>query len=129
MIDIDIDFGDLDDEVNNAIREAQLEAAMWLAKIGEEYIVESKESGSYRDDTGNLRGANSYSVYIDGVVIYSNIGRPEAKSFFDSLIEGEGLEFICGNPMNYCSFVEAKGFVVVSSGFSKVINRVYQVFG
>ncbi|MDD3229583.1 MAG: hypothetical protein PHE09_10245 [Oscillospiraceae bacterium] len=129
MIDIDIDFGDLDDELNRAITETQQEAALLLASIGEEYIIESKETGSYQDDTGNLRGANSYGVYLNGNLLYGSFGRSDTKRFFDSVKDNDGLQLICGNGMEYCSYVEGKGFVVVSSGFIKVMNRVYQVFG
>lgn len=130
MIDIELSrLDELDKEIDEAIQKVQLEAAKELSKIGEEFITESREKGSYKDQTGNLRNANSYAVYLDGIPLYHVYGRPETQAFFDRLKDGSGLEFICGNPMEYCSFVESRGFNVVSSGFLKVISRVSEVFG
>ena len=111
---------DVEKEAMGARRKAQLK----LARIGEIYVIESRSKGSYTDRTTNLRNANSYAVYEDGIPIYENFGRPETQAFFDSKKNGVGLELIVGNGMEYASFVEGKNFDVCSSGFLKVESEV-----
>ena len=124
MITIDIDFEDFEDDVNKAIEQFKREAEIELARIGELYVIESRTNKTYSDQTGNLRSANSYRVYRDGVPIKEMIGLPETTKIFDELKTGKGLELIVGNGMQYASFVEGKGFNVCSSGFLKVENEI-----
>ena len=117
----------LDDFIKGVEKEAlksKRSSELRLARVGEMYISESRSKGSYQDQTGNLRNANSYAVYRDGVLLYGSFGRPETQSFFDSKKHGIGLELIVGNGMEYTSFVEGKGFNVCSSGFLKVESEV-----
>lgn len=111
---------DIEKEAINLKRKYELK----LVRIGEMYIIESRSRGSYTDRTTNLRNANSYAVYRDGILMYGNFGRPETQTFFESNKYGIGLELIVGNGMEYASFVEGKNFNVCSSGFLKVESEV-----
>lgn len=126
MIEIEVDYGNLDKEVDQAIKETINEVALKMAAMGESYIAESREKGSYTDRTGNLRNANSYAVFYDGKELFSSYGHPDTEKFFNEVKSPSGLELIVGNGMEYCSYVEAKGYDVVSSGFLTVMNEVWQ---
>ena len=113
------------------IKEVEKEAALMkrgvglrLARIGEMYVVESRTNKTYQDQTSNLKNANSYAVYQDGILVYGSFGRPETQAFFESKKQSVGWELIVGNGMEYTSFVEGKGFNVCSSGFLKVESEV-----
>ncbi len=124
---IDFKITGLDSFIKDIEKEAsgiRRKAILKLSRIGEMYVAESRSKGSYQDQTGNLRNANSYAVYEDGIPIFENFGRPETQAFFDSKKNGVGLELIVGNGMEYASFVEGKNFDVCSSGFLKVESEV-----
>ena len=47
--------------------------------------------------------------------------------FLDKYKDGTGIELVCGNGMEYCTWVEAKGYDVVSSGFLKVESEARKI--
>jgi len=127
MIKIELDFGEVDKEVEKAIRDIKLEAARELSKIGEMYIATSREKGNYQNRTGVLRNANSYRVYLDGKSISELVSENETSEMFDKMKSNSGLQLIVGNGMEYASFVEGKGFDVSTSGFLKVMEEVQKL--
>jgi hypothetical protein len=118
----------LEKEYLKAVDELKREIFLELKRIGEIYVStarsDSRADKVYTDRTGNLRGANSYVIYEDGVIIFESIGRPETRQMFEDMKERKGIELIVGNGMNYASFVEGKGFDVSTSGFRKVESEV-----
>lgn len=118
MIDIDIDLSGFD-EIFNQINEAEHKFILKLQRIGEMYVGVARSKGSYKDRTGNLRNANSYRLYKDGRVLSESIGSSVTGAFMDQYKIGVGIELVCGNGMEYCTYVEGKGKDVVSSGFLK----------
>lgn len=122
------DFSELDKAYKEAEEQLYQEAIAGLARIGEMYVSESRNSRTYKDRTGNLNNANSYRVYRDGVEVVGSTGRPETGSMFNQLKTGKGLELIVGNGMEYASFVEGKGFNVTTSGFMLVEREVREMF-
>lgn len=118
MIDINIDLSGFD-EIFNQINEAEHKFIMKLQRIGEIYVGVARSKGNYKDRTGNLRNANSYRLYKDGRVLYENIGSSVTGAFMDQYKIGVGIELVCGNGMEYCTYVESKGKDVVSNGFLK----------
>lgn len=125
MINIDIDLSGFD-EIFNQINEAEHKFIMKLQRIGEMYVAQGRKhkgkSGTlkdYTDRSGNLRHAHSYRLYKDGRVLYENIGSSVTGAFLDKYKTGVGIELVCGNGMEYCTYVEGKGYDVVSSGFLK----------
>jgi len=123
-----INLDGFDKELKEEIEVEKRKIALYLSRIGEEYVNEAKESGNYQDHTKNLRNANSYRVYIDGKVIYESIGRPETNIMFEKMAIPKGIQLVIGNGMQYASFVESKGFNVVSSGFLSVERKIRELF-
>ena len=126
MIDIDIDLSGFD-EIFNQINEAEHKFILKLQRIGEIYVGVARSKGSYKDRTGNLRNANSYRLYKDGRVLYESIGSSVTGAFLDQYKIGVGIELVCGNGMEYCTYVEAHNFDVVSYGFLAVLREAKKI--
>lgn len=126
MIKIDVDLSGIDD-VFKEIEAQERKLIIKMMRIGEVYVSTSKQKGSYQDQTGNLRNANSYRLYKDGKVLYQSIGLPTMGTFLDKYMDGTGIELVCGNGMEYCTWVEGKGKDVVSSGFLKVESEARKI--
>ncbi|MBN9300286.1 MULTISPECIES: hypothetical protein [Dysgonomonas] len=126
MIKIDVDISGFDD-VFKEIEAQERKLILKMMRIGEIYVSTSKQKGSYQDQTGNLRNANSYRLYKDGKVLYESIVLPAMSYFLDKYKDGTGIELVCGNGMEYCTWVEAKGYDVVSSGFLKVESEARKI--
>ncbi|MDR2765434.1 MAG: hypothetical protein LBB90_10455 [Tannerella sp.] len=95
-----------------------------LHKIGEKFVNHAKNTGTYEDRTSNLRNANSYRIYRDGVMVREFIGRPKTGKIFEELKSGIGIEAFFGNGMEYASFVEGKGYNVVTAAFMWVESEI-----
>lgn len=126
MINIDIDLSGLDD-ILKEIEAAERRLILRLQRMGEQYVAMARQKGNYTDQTGNLRNANSYRLYKDGKVLFQSIGSSATGEFLDNYIIGIGLELVCGNGMEYCTYVEGKGYDVVSSGFLKVESEARKI--
>ena len=126
MINIDIDLSGLDD-IFREIEAYERRLILRLQRIGEQYVATSRQKGNYQDQTGNLRNANSYRIYKDGKVLFQSIGSSVTGKFLDNYIIGVGLELVCGNGMEYCTYVEGHNFDVVSSGFLKVESEAKKI--
>ncbi|NDV93446.1 hypothetical protein D0T84_00750 [Dysgonomonas sp. 521] len=126
MINIDIDLNGLDDTLKE-IEAYEQRFIFRLQRIGEQYVATARQKGSYDDHTGNLRNANSYRLYKDGRVLFQSIGSSITGEFLDNYITGIGLELVCGNGMEYCTYVEGKGYDVVSSGFLKAESEARKI--
>ena len=101
-----------------------------LRDTGEYFVKLARESGTYQDQTGNLRSSIGYVIVKDGTVLFKNFekaGKPKAESKepiigdqvgerlatrIASGIKGFVLVGVAG--MNYSVYVEAKGREVIS---------------
>lgn len=112
--------------------EEQAEAAIYkkLQEAGEYFVKMARESGTYQDQTGNLRSSIGYVIVKDSTVLFKNFakaGKPKAESKepiigdqvgerlatrIASGINGFVLVGVAG--MNYSVYVEAKGREVIS---------------
>jgi len=50
-----------------------------LKKVGEDFIADARLSGSYTDQTGNLRSSIGYLIVINGMVIHSNFSGGQSE--------------------------------------------------
>ena len=124
------------DQRVKAIRQAQINN---LVYVGEAAVKEARESGRYKDQTGNLRSSIGYCVLDNGKVIkessfdvargvwkddkgrkhpYSgDAGSSEGREFLHTLISehSKGLALIIVAGMNYAAYVEAKNYNVLDS--------------
>lgn len=79
------DFSDVDKFFKDGVREVMGE----MTKVGRKAVSYAKATGDYEDHTGHLRASNTFEVDESGLHI--------------------------GNNAEYASYVEAKGFTVVSA--------------
>ena len=113
---LNIDTSDFDKQYNEEVARLEREAKMKLLRVGEVYISTSKESGSYQDDTGNLRNANGYGLKEHGTLTTIVAGRSETEKGIEVQSAKTEIEVICGNGMDYASHVQRKGYVVTDAG-------------
>lgn len=128
MIEVRADYSGIDVLLKEAEEELYQEAITILTEIGELYVAEARNKGSFTDQTGNLRNAHSYVVYKGGVQVAGRIGRPDTLELFEKAKVNEGIQLIVGDGMMYASFVEGKGFDVTASGFLMVEREVRKLF-
>lgn len=99
------------------------EGDLWdaVADIGLSAVQFAKENGEYKNHTHNLRNAPGYAVVKDGKIIKMEVpadgnhaeARKETEDFINN---GEKPQngLILADGMPYASFVESKGFNVLS---------------
>lgn len=125
-----------------------------LQYIGETFVKNARENGSYIDRTGNLRNSIGYVILKDGEQVMSNfskqvrgktkrvsdvdgkdIGISKAEEIAEEMVKKipKGYILICVAGMDYAAAVEAKGFDVISSSsiiakqdLTKAIESLYQ---
>ena len=94
--------------------------------VGESCIREARDNGSYMDQTGNLRSSIGYVVVVDGQIVRKNVvdlvkngteGTKEAEAFLERLASehSSGICLIVVAGMNYASYVEGRGYNVLTS--------------
>lgn len=110
-----------------------------LCNVGEQCIIEARNNGSYEDQTGNLRSSVGYAVLINGQVIQSDHvdkikngddGVSEGLAFLQKRIKKASKKGVClivTAGMNYAEYVEARGYVVLSSAEQKAPVLVKQL--
>lgn len=112
------DFSGLDD----FLQEADLDISLTMAEVAHNAIAYAKEHGTYKNHTHNLRSAPGTAVVRDNKIVDlfvpSETGHAEAKSKTENMIiYGATLPkdgIIIADGMEYASFVESKGFDVIS---------------
>lgn len=82
---VEFDFSD----VEAFFQQGESEVVAKVSEIGEESVQYAKDNGTYKDRTGTLRQSNDSEADITGLMLK--------------------------NEAEYASFVEAKGFEVLSS--------------
>jgi hypothetical protein len=89
---------------------------------GEQFVIDARSQGQdhalgqYMDRTGNLRNSIGYYVYHNGELVKEkSIGNAvENKQIIQDFINHKGFQLIGIAGMNYASFVESKGYNVIS---------------
>lgn len=100
-----------------------------LQRLGEMCLIEARTNKGYMMQTGALLSSTGYQIFVDGVAIHSQFdaasgaesnsaakGVQSGLSLADSIgksTQGVCLVVVAG--MNYASYVEAKGYNVLSS--------------
>lgn len=95
---IDADFSDVDKFFDDG--EWEVESAM--IDVGDEAVKDAEESGNYQDHTLTLRTSNGYDVDKDGLTLE--------------------------NTADYASYVEAKGYDVLSSPALRAEKKLKELF-
>ena len=84
-MDIDFDLSDIDEAMDNFESELNKE----LDNIGKESIQYAISNGNYQDRTGELRKSNTYEVQKDGLLL-------ENSKEYASYVESKGFEVLTG---------------------------------
>lgn len=106
-----------------------------FAFVGEQCVVEARESGSYMDQTGNLRSSIGYVVFNEGAVYKMSafeqvkegkLGAINGKSYATSLASQfpNSIALVVVAGMNYASYVSAKGYDVLDTAELKADELV-----
>ena len=95
---VDFDFSDVDNFFDEGMKEVKDK----MEEIGEEAVQDAKDTGTYQDQTGHLRESNVSEVTEDGLEL-----RNEAE---------------------YASYVESKGFEVLSSAALRAESKLKEEF-
>lgn len=128
---VDADFSGLDEflsEAKNEIKKGMIE----VARKGVEF---SKNTGNYQNHTHNLRSAPGTAVVMDGEIVDMYVpaetGHEEAKKKTENLlIYGKRPQngILLADGMEYASFVESKGYSVISQGATHIESEVQKKF-
>lgn len=111
--------------------------------VGEEFVRDARENvnidgafpqGDYTDRTANLRSSIGYCISRNGKVIEQNIkGTATGVSEFNEVIKSKfqndnsyHLLLVAG--MNYASYVESKGYNVITSQADAAIFSLDELF-
>jgi len=116
-----------DDDIRKTIEEYKAlvydRVLKMLQYAGEEFVSSARlqdqdhASGHYQDVTGNLRNSIGYIIYCNGEKIFGDAGEfeDEAGSIISSYLNPHyWFQLFAYASMNYASYVEAKGFNVVT---------------
>lgn len=100
-----------------------------LQRLGEMCLVEARTNKGYMMQTGALLSSTGYEVFVDGVAIHSQFdaasgaesnaaetGIKSGQSIAETIGKGtNGIALVVVAGMNYATYVEAKGYNVLSS--------------
>lgn len=95
---IDSDFSDVDDFFD----EGEWEVEKAMIDVGDEAVKDAKANHTYQNRTGNLEASNDYDVDKDGLTLT--------------------------NSADYASYVEAKGFDVLSGSALRAEKKLKEMF-
>ena len=95
---IDSDFSDVDKFFDDG--EWEVEKA--VIDVGDEAVKDAKANHTYQNRTGNLEASNDYDVGKDGLTLTNSAG--------------------------YASYVEAKGFDVLSGSALRAEKKLKEIF-
>ncbi len=98
MVGVDFDFSDVDDFLNKG----EWEVEKKMIDVGDEAVKYAEEHGDYQDRTLILRTSNDYDVDESGLTLK--------------------------NEAEYASFVESKGFDVLSGAALYAEKRLKEEF-
>lgn len=128
---IDVDLSGLDeflDEAKDEIRQGMVE----VARDGVGY---SKATGTYQNHTHNLRSAPGAATVLEGEIVDmyvpSEPGHEKAKEKTENLlIYGKRPQngIVLADGMKYASYVESKGYKVISQGALHIEREAQKKF-
>lgn len=116
----------------------QWEDELWnaVADAGREAVKYAKENGEYRNHTYNLRNAPGYAVLRDGKIIKMEVpadgNHAEVRKETEDFIKREAKPengLILADGMKYASFVEAKGYDVLSGAALHTSTKLNKKLG
>lgn len=115
------DLGKLKDDTQKQADELHKKILASFMRAGENFLTQSRQQvqshslGTYQDQTTNLRNSIGYYVFYNGEMIAGKSGNSlESVSDVLEIVVPSGYQLIAIAGMNYASYVEAKGYNVIS---------------
>ena len=116
-----------------------------LSRVGEEFVTDTRSqpqshaAGTYIDKTTALRSSVGYFILRNGEIIKSKIelisggklsskGIETSKQIVSQLVQFEGYRLVGIAGMKYASFVESKGYNVISKQKEVAIISLKEYF-
>lgn len=110
-----------------------------FTRVGEQFVIDARNNGSYLDQTGNLRSSIGYVVLRGGKkVAFSDFGdnsggdgegSGKGKKFIDKLAKyyPDGYVLICVAGMEYAAAVESRGKDVITGSTQLAADSLKKV--
>jgi hypothetical protein len=108
-------------------KETQAQAESLYSKIlnafiyaGETFVNNARDQmqdhamGTYKDVTGNLRNSIGYFIFHNGALVKEDSNIVTNKSIVEQQVKPDGFQLIGIAGMDYASYVESKGYNVIS---------------
>lgn len=108
--------------LSDGFRKLENQIILYLHRLGELCLIESRTNKTYQDRTGNLTASMGYIIVVNGQLTSKagfdekhggTVGEALATDIAKDFKTGYALIVVAG--MNYASHVEAKGYNVLSS--------------
>jgi hypothetical protein len=116
-----IDFSEIDDMLKQVDSFIKDEVVPAMVEAGESAVDYAIQNGEYKNRTGTLRKSNKYLVDKEGLLLYNDatsVNGEASVDFADMVIDPDKVDVVTGTPdgkiVQYASFVEAKGYDVLS---------------
>lgn len=103
-----------------------------LAQVGEQFVIDARNTDTYTDRTGNLRSSIGYVIYHNGSLKGDSFpgaqpqGAAEGRQLADEIAADHptGFVLVCVAGMNYAASVEAKGYDVITNSSIKALANL-----
>ena len=121
--------------IDKFVQDVRDELKEKMIDIAHEGVQQAKDKGEYKNHTYNLRSAPGAAVVLDGKIedmyVPAETGHNEAKVKTENLLlygnrPQNGIMLADG--MEYASFVESKGFDVISKPAISIKNNAEKEF-
>lgn len=76
--------------------------------------VQDHAMGTYKDQTTNLRNSIGYFIFHNGEMVHEKNEIATNRSKVEEIVSPTGFQLILIAGMNYASYVESKGYNVIS---------------
>jgi hypothetical protein len=112
--------GDFEAEFNRQKEALYKKILRAFIMAGEDFVINARGQmqdhamGQYKDDTTNLRNSIGYFIFFNGELVHENNNIVTNKAHIQDLIKPTGFQLIGIAGMNYASYVESKGYNVIS---------------
>lgn len=126
------DASEIEAEFNRKLIATDEMIIMAFSRAGEDFFTEATMQpggdeahslGFYHDQTTALRKSIGFYIFRDGQLVFSKENQmpPEAKAEIQALVVKKGYQLIGVAGMAYASYVEAKGYNVISNQAEKAV--------
>jgi hypothetical protein len=107
-----------------------------LQFVGESFIVNARNTNTYKDQTGNLRSSIGYLVSYNGSILGRNFeaagrgttsgveGMSKAQQLAQDIADDypQGFVLVCVAGMEYAASVESRGFDVITNSSMEAVS-------